>query len=93
MVLLILFIKLLKMFLIELIWKVKINQGNNLKKGRVDVQKNETNESIIFIFENGVIKKVTKVVKYMSDGEIKNENYKANLIYFINFKITFLFVN
>ena len=77
MVLLILFVKLLKMFLIELIWKVKINQGNNLKKGRVDVQKIETNESVIF--ENGVKKKVTKVVKYMSDGEVKTEIYKTNV--------------
>ena len=53
------------------------NQGNNLNKGRVDVQKIETNES--FIFENGVKKKVTKVVKYMSDGEVKTEIYKTNV--------------
>ena len=55
----------------------KNNQVNNLNKGRVDVQKIETNESIIF--ENGVKKKVTKVVKYMSDGEIKTEIYKTNV--------------
>ncbi len=55
----------------------KNNQVNNINKGRVDVQKIETNESIIF--ENGVKKKVTKVVKYMSDGEIKTEIYKTNV--------------
>ena len=55
----------------------KNNQVNNLNKGRVDVQKIETNESIIF--ENGVKKKVTKVVKYMSDGEVKTEIYKTNV--------------
>jgi hypothetical protein len=55
----------------------KGNQENSLNKGRVDVEKIETNESIIV--ENGVKKKVTKVVKYMSDGEVKTEIYKTNV--------------
>ncbi len=57
---------------------MNINQSSNTVPSRpVGVQKIDTNESIIT--EDGVKKKITKVTKYMEDGEIKTEIYKTTL--------------
>ena len=57
---------------------VNINQEYHPgSSGHVGVQKIDTNETIIN--EDGVQKKITKVTKYMDDGEIKTEIYKTTL--------------
>ena len=57
---------------------MNFNQSSNAgSPGHVGVQKIDTQES--FVTEDGVKKKITKVTKYMDDGEIKTEIYKTTL--------------
>jgi len=51
------------------------NNANNMEMD-ADVNRVETTEK--FVTENGVRKKVTKIVKYMNNGEIKTEMFKTN---------------
>lgn len=52
-------------------------QSNNNNLGTVGVKKIDTQENIVN--ENGVRKKITKVTKYMDDGEVKTEIYKTTI--------------
>ncbi len=54
-----------------------VYQSNSNNKENVGVKKIDTQENIVE--EGGVRKKITKVTKYMDDGEIKTEIYKTTL--------------
>ena len=51
------------------------NLDKNYEKN-IDIQKIETSEN--FVFEGGIKKKITKIVKYLSNGEVKTEIFKTN---------------
>ncbi len=62
----------------DVIYRADLESQNVNKnyENNIDVQKIETSEN--FVFEGGIKKKITKIVKYLSNGEVKTEIFKTN---------------